>query len=128
MSLDWDCEECEDPIAANEIEADIRKALVFESMAVCLGRISEENEDEWMFRVMLLQTIDKSTILFAEETWNAKARELRKALRRWRGMTTNASHKPKRKEWMQQTMALLEKDVERRLPKVDEVATTQGDR
>jgi hypothetical protein len=128
MSLDWDCEDCEDPIAANEIEAGIRKALVFESMAVCLGRISEENEDEWMFRVMLLQLINQSTIMFAEDTWGAKARELRKALSRWRGMTTNASHKPKRKEWMQQTMALLEKDVERRLPKVEKVANTTEDR
>jgi hypothetical protein len=125
MSLDWDCEDCEDPIAANETEAGIRKALVFESMAVGLGRISEENEDEWMFRVMLLQQIDQSTIMFAEDTWGAKARELRKALRRWRGMVTNASHKPKRKEWLQQTMTLLEKDVERRLPKAETVANTQ---
>lgn len=116
MSLDWDCEDCEEPIAANEIEAGIRKALVFESVAVGLGSITEDNEDEWMFRSMLLQRIDMSTIMFAADTWNAKAHELRKALRRWRGMTTNASHKPKRKEWMQQTMTLLERDVERRLP------------
>jgi hypothetical protein len=119
MSLDWGCEECEDPFAANEAEAGIRKALVFESVAVCLGRISEENEDEWMFRIMLLQRIDMSTIMFAKPTWGEKVQELRKALRRWRGMTTNASHKPKRKEWMQQTMVLLEKEVERRLPKAE---------
>jgi hypothetical protein len=116
MSLDWGCEECEEPIAANDAEAGIRKALVFESMAVCLGRISEDNEDEWMFRVMLLQRIDMSTIMFTEDTWGAKARELRKALRRWRGMTTNASHKPKREEWLKRTMTLLAQDVERRLP------------
>jgi hypothetical protein len=116
MSLDWDCEDCEEPMAANEIEAGIRKALVFESVAVGLGSITEENEDEWMFRSMLLQRIDMSTITFATPTWGEKVQELRKALRRWRGMTTNASHKPKRKEWMQQTMTLLERDVERRLP------------
>lgn len=125
MSLDWDCEDCDEPIAATDAEAGIRKALVFESMAVCLGRISEENEDEWMFRVMLLQEIGQSTIMFAEDTFGAKARELRKALRRWRGMITNASHKPKRKEWLLQTMALLEKDIERRLPKAEEVTSTQ---
>ena len=116
MSLDWDCEDCEEPMAANEIEAGIRKALVFESVAVGLGSITEENEDEWMFRSMLLQRIDMSTIMFAKPTWGEKVQELRKALRRWRGMATNASHKPKRKEWMQQTMTLLERDVERRLP------------
>ncbi len=116
MSLDWDCEDCEDPIAANETEAGIRKALVFESVAVGLGSITEENADEWMFRSMLLQRIDMSTIMFAEDAFGARARELRKALRRWRGMTTNASHKPKRKDWMQQTMALLEREVERLLP------------
>ena len=117
MSLDWDCEDCENPTAADEVEAGIRKALVFESMAVCLGRISEENEDEWMFRVMLLQRIDMSTIMFAAETRAEKQEELLKALRRWRGMVTNASHKPKRKEWLEQTMKLLERDVERSLPK-----------
>jgi hypothetical protein len=117
MSLDWDCEDCEEPIAANEIEAGIRKALVFESVAVGLGSITEDNEDEWMFRSMLLQRIDMSTITFAKPTWGEKVQELRKALRRWRGMTTNASHKPKRKEWMQQTMTLLEREVEKRIPK-----------
>lgn len=117
MSLDWDCEDCEDPVAANEIEAGIRKALVFESIAVGLGRISEENEDEWMFRVMLLQRIDMSTIMFAKETRAEKQAELLKALRRWRGMVTNASHKPKRKEWLEQTMVLLEREVEKSLPK-----------
>lgn len=117
MSLDWDCEDCEDPVAANEIEAGIRKALVFESMVVGLGRISEENEGEWMFRVMLLQRIDMSTILFAKETRAEKQAELLKALRRWRGMVTNASHKPKRSEWLKQTMVLLEREVEKSLPK-----------
>jgi len=117
MSLDWDCEDCEDPVAANEIEAGIRKALVFESMAVGLGRISEENEGEWMFRVMLLQRIDMSTIMFAKETRAEKQAELLKALRRWRGMVTNASHKPKRSEWLKQTMVLLEREVEKSLPK-----------
>ena len=117
MSLDWDCEDCENPTAANDEEAGIRKALVFESMVVGLGRISEENEDEWMFRVMLLQRIDMSTIMFAAETRAEKQEELLKALRRWRGMVTNASHKPKRKEWLEQTMKLLERDVERSLPK-----------
>jgi hypothetical protein len=117
MSLDWDCEDCEEPMAANEIEAGIRKALVFESVAVGLGSITEENEDEWMFRSMLLQRIDMSTITFAKPTWGERVQELRKALRRWRGMTTNASHKPKRKEWMQQTMTLLEREVAQRLPK-----------
>lgn len=117
MSLDWDCEDCEEPTAANETEAGIRKALVFESMAVGLGSITEDNEDEWMFRVMLLQRIGMSTIMFAADSEGEKARELLKALRRWRGMVTNASHKPKRKEWMTQTMVLLEREVERRLPK-----------
>jgi len=117
MSLDWDCEDCENPTAANDEEAGIRKALVFESMVVGLGRISEENEDEWMFRVMLLQRIDMSTIMFAAETRSEKQAELLKALRRWRGMVTNASHKPKRKEWLEQTMKLLERDVEKSLPK-----------
>lgn len=116
MSLDWDCEDCENPTAANDEEAGWRKALVFESMAVGLGRISEENEDEWMFRVMLLQLIDMSTIMFAAETRGEKQAELLKALRRWRGLVTNASHKPKRKEWMEQTMRLLERAVERNLP------------
>ena len=117
MSLDWDCEDCEDPVAANEIEAGLRKALVFESMVVGLGRISEENEGEWMFRVMLLQRIDMSTIMFAKETRAEKQAELLKALRRWRGMVTNASHKPKRSEWLKQTMVLLEREVEKSLPK-----------
>lgn len=116
MSLDWDCADCENPIAANDEEAGIRKALVFESMAVGLGRISEENEDEWMFRVMLLQRIDMSTIMFSAETRGEKQAELLKALRRWRGLVTNASHKPKRKEWLEQTMRFLERDVERTLP------------
>lgn len=122
MSLDWDCEDCENPTAANDEEAGWRKALVFESMVVGLGRISEENEDEWMFRVMLLQRIDMSTIMFAAETRGGKQAELLKALRRWRGLVTNASHKPNRKEWLEQTMRLLERNVEQTLPERESYA------
>lgn len=121
MSLDWDCDDCESPTAADEVEAGARKALVFESMAVCLGRISEENEDEWLFRVMFLQRINLSTIQFASESKSETAAELLKALRRWRGMVTNANHQPDRAQWMQRTMELLGRDVERSLPQLEEV-------
>lgn len=122
MSLDWDCSDCEKPEAAGDEEAAARKCLVFESVAVCLGSITEDNEQEWMFRSMLLQKVGLSTILYGTDDWWEKAGHLRDSLRRWRGMTTNVSTKP-RKQWLEQTMQYLEKEIIRQLPKEEVNAT-----
>lgn len=120
MSLDFDCSDCVDPIPANDEEAVMRRCLVFETMAVCLNSITEENEAEWVFRVMLLQNVDMSTIVFDDSTMQEKRDHLLAALRRWRGMTTNASAQP-RKKWLAATMDILAKDVERRYLPVEAV-------
>jgi len=125
MSLHWDCEDCEKPEAADDLEANTRKCLVFESLCVNLNKITADNQDEWMFRSMLLQQIDMSSIMYATEGWSEKAEHLREALVRWRGMTTNAEAKP-RAEWLKTTINLLEREVERRVPKVETLATAKG--
>jgi len=118
MSLDWDCSDCEKPDAADDLEANTRKCLVFESLCVNLNKITADNEDEWMFRSMLLQHIDMSSIMYGTDSWDENAAHLRESLVRWRGMTTNAPAK-KRAEWMKTTMTLLEREVERRVPKAE---------
>lgn len=118
MSLDFDCSDCADPLPANDEEAVMRKCLVFETMAVCLNSITEENEAEWVFRVMLLQKVDMSTIVFGTEDMTEKRDHLLAALKRWRGMTTNASAQP-RKKWLATTMELLARDVERKYVPVE---------
>lgn len=121
MAIHWDCEGCDQPTAADDLEANTRKCLVFESLCVNLNEITADNEDEWMFRSMLLQQVDGSSIVYGSESWEEKAGFLREALRRWRGMTTNAERKT-RKQWMAKTMELLEREVLRRIPKAEEVA------
>lgn len=120
MSLDWDCNQCDKPEAANDEEAAARKCLVFESLCVNLDCISEDNEQEWMFRSMLLQKVDLSSIMYGTDDWDAKAKFLWESLRRWRGMTTNAPRKS-RKEWLAVSVGLIEKEVLRQLPTEDEV-------
>lgn len=115
MSLDWDSTACTPVEAANEEEAATRKCLVFESLCVNLNEITEANEDEWMLRSMLLQRCDLSTIMYGTEDWDEKANFLRAALRRWRGLTTNVSHK-ERAGWLKSVGEYLCKEVERRLP------------
>jgi hypothetical protein len=115
MSLDWDCTDCEKPEAASDEEAVSRKCLVFESGCVNLNAITAGNEDEWMFRSMLLQRIEMSSIMYGTEDWREKAGHLRSSLRRWRGMTTNVTAKS-RSEWLKATMSILENEVLRRMP------------
>lgn len=120
MSLDFDCEQCEVPTCADQEEAATRKCLVFESVCVGLNSITESNEQEWMFRSMLLQKVDLSSIIYGTEDWDAKAAFLWKALRRWRGMTTNVTAKS-RAEWLKETAQFIEKEILRQLPKEEEV-------
>ena len=120
MSLDFDCNDCERPTCADEEEAAIRKCLVFESVCVGLGSITEDNEQEWMFRSMLLQRVDLSSILYGTDDWDEKAKFLWKALRRWRGMVTNVSPET-REEWLKKTVPLMTREIIRQLPSEGEV-------
>ena len=120
MSLGFDCEKCERPTCADQEEAATRKCLVFESVCVGLNSITEGNEQEWMFRSMLLQKVDLSSIAYGTGDWDEKAAFLGKALRRGGGMTTNVTAKSRAK-WLTETMAFIEKEILRQLPKEEEV-------
>jgi len=105
MSLDWDCEDCANPLPANEEESGIRNALIWGTVALCLGSITEENVDEWVFRLMHQKRLGLDHMWIDDDV---KPPEVEGWVRRWIGMVTNAKTLP-RKEWLSQCCEILEK-------------------
>ena len=105
MSLDWDCEKCANPIPADKEEAGIRTALIWATMGLSLGRISEDNVDEWMFRIYHQKRLGLEFLYLDEEV---KPQEVEGWVRRWIGMYTNVITKP-RKKWLKDMSEILEK-------------------
>lgn len=84
MSLNWDSTECDPPLAADATEEMNREFLIWSSLTVAIGEISEETEPLWFARLKL-----------AEERGDWKIGmddvELIAVLRRWRGLRVNVT-------------------------------------
>ncbi len=56
MSLNWNISDCTFDRDSNKEHA-IAERLIWETIAVDLGSITEKNLDEWVFRMAVLQTL-----------------------------------------------------------------------
>jgi hypothetical protein len=93
MAITWDTSTCGVPVAQNDDETAQRDTLIFLAGMIDAGDLTADTLREWMVRVVLLERFSGMSPLFGSNE------ELREALRRWCGMTTNAMDIP-RDEWI----------------------------
>ena len=105
MSLDWDCEKCANPLPDSKEEAGIRTALIWACMGLRLGRISEDNVDEWVFRIFHQKRLGLEFLHLDDAV---TPQEVEGWVRRWIGMYTNVKTEP-RKKWLKAMCEILEK-------------------
>lgn len=108
MSLDWNCEKCANPLPVDEEEAAMRTALIWATMAIDLGSITEDNVDEWVFRLIYQRRLGLNYIYIDDDVTPA---EVEGWVRRWIGMYTNVKSEP-RKKWLKRCREIMEKEVE----------------
>ena len=111
MSLDWNCEKCANPLPADDEEAGIRTSLIWATMGLGLGRIAEDNVDEWVFRIYYQKRIALDFITMEESVTPS---QVERWVRRWIGMWTNVKTMS-RKEWLASVAKDLERDTMREL-------------
>lgn len=105
MSLDWDCEKCANPIPVDKEESGIRHALIWATVPLALGSITEDNVDEWVFRLFHQKRLGLN-YMYIDAT--VEPPEVEGWVRRWIGMVTNAKTEP-RKKWLKAMCEILEK-------------------
>jgi hypothetical protein len=84
MALNWNTKDC--PMggeASDDNEALWRDVLIWASLAVDLGELTEDNRKEWFTRLRILERINKSVI---PQTDSGKLVDI---LVRWTGLRTN---------------------------------------
>lgn len=108
MSLDWNTERCDPPLPKDDDDKALRTTLIWGSMAVDLGSITENNIDEWMFRLYFQERVGMDYISLGEMT----IEEVRAGLVRWTGLATNVQTRT-RKQWLAKELSFLEQRVER---------------
>lgn len=102
MSLNWDANRCANPIPADANEAGGRECLIWGSIAVDVGEITDKNVDEWLFRFKFLESVGRSI---------TNQPMTRSIIERWIGLRMNVITQP-RKKWMKRVMENIERDVE----------------
>jgi len=105
MSLDWDCKKCANPNPVDKEEAGIRTALIWATMGLNLSRISDDNVDEWVFRIFHAKRMGLGFLHLDDEV---TPQDVEGWVRRWIGMYTNVITKP-RKKWLKEMSEILEK-------------------
>ena len=88
----------------------ITSCLIWSGLMTHLGAITEDNVNEWEFRLRLITDLNRS-ILSREETKN---KFLYEEIKAHVGLTTNCDNKT-RKQWMTYIANCMESDVERQL-------------
>ena len=95
MSLDWSIAECEnwEELKSDE-EWPITEAIVFATMIVDLGRITEKNVDEFFTRLVMAESVcGKQLYMWDDEKRYKKSLLTYSAVRRRIGLNTNVSDK-----------------------------------
>lgn len=102
MALHWDSTKCNPPEPADDNDFNGRECMIWGSIAVDMGEITEKNVGEWMFRLRFLERIGQgiSTVSIPESV-----------VRRWVGLKMNVFTET-RKKWMKKRMERLEEQVE----------------
>ena len=109
MGLDWDTEECEQPLPQNDEERGNRHALIWACMGLDMSGITRDNIDEWMFRIYYSARVGVP-MLDIPDGW--KHADVRRCLERWVGMYTNVKQ-TNRKKWLERMTGIVEREVDR---------------
>ena len=108
MSLDWSTKDCSEPLPQNDDEKYLRTGLIWASLGLDLGSITEDNVAEWVFRLWH-QHRCKMDFMFLGEEPNPV--EIEGWVRRWVGLTTNVITQPRQK-WLARLQGVMVKDTE----------------
>lgn len=113
MSLDWSREK----VANWQTDEDVQRfteAMVWGCLKVDLSRVTEQNVDEWLFRIEVLRQLDMSLTTYQGEPWYPN----REVVLKFIGLRTNVSPMTRTK-WMAKIKKHLEitakRAVERQL-------------
>lgn len=101
MSLNWNTTDCVTPTPVDDLEAGQRECLIWGSIGIDLGEITQSNIQEWLFRFKFLETINRSL------TTRPMTLEV---IQRWIGLRTNVISLT-RKKWMKRVMEQVEREV-----------------
>lgn len=110
MALHWNVTKCADAEAlTKKPEWGITEALIWMTMAVDLGDITEKNLDEWMVR---LRVVEKTTGPILRDGNGKDLKVTREMVERRIGLKTNVINKT-RAFWAKKTARMLFEDAER---------------
>ena len=105
MSLDWNTEKCAKPLPDTDDEAKMRTSLIWATTVLDLGSITEDNVDEWVFRLFHQKHINIGIFHLADDV---TPREVEGWVRRWIGLSCNVRSLP-RKQWLKRWCEIMEK-------------------
>lgn len=103
MSLNWSSHKCNPPLPANDDENAFRTSLVFLSLGLDLGSVTEDNVDEWLWRIWHQHT---AGLEYMEIPDSMTPQEVRARIARWVGLSMNVASKP-RKEYLKRVLEVL---------------------
>lgn len=102
MSLNWDSNKCANPIPANDVEHSERECLIWGSISLDMGEVTDANAEEWYFRFKFLERAGRAIT----------SQPMRMdVIKRWVGLKMNVITLP-RKKWTKRIMDSIERDVE----------------
>lgn len=105
MSLDWDTTKClPSATPQTQEESDIRHALIWATIGLDLGSITEKNLDEWVFRLFHQKRLGLDYINLGTDS----PAEVEQYVRRWIGLHCNVTTLS-RKKWLARVSEIMEK-------------------
>lgn len=126
MSLNWDMTKVKDLKAIQtEKEASISHVIIMATMSVDLGNITEDNIDEWLFRMSAYNIADGTDGFGYEKgkPWNPSREDLVKRI----GLRTNVITKTRR-QFMKKVVEIMERRITNKIKreKEQEVKIPEG--
>lgn len=90
------------------------KPLIFGTMAVGLGTLTEKNIDEWMWRITFLNRIESPIASYRGEGWPTRKSDISKFI----GLRTNADTLT-RSQWLRTVSENLSRDVDAAIRQIE---------
>lgn len=103
MSLDWNTENCNPPRPVDDDESSFRTSLVYLTLGMDLGSVTEENVDEWVWRIWHQKTAGLDYLYMPPGT---TPQSIRAQIARWVGLYTNVETKT-REEYLERVKEVL---------------------
>jgi hypothetical protein len=103
MALRWDSTSCVTPEPVDDNDFNGRELMIWGSVFVEIGEITEKNVDEWVFRIKFLEEIKQSVS-------RDPIPDLESLVRRWIGLRMNVSTETRRK-WLNKRMKRMEDEI-----------------